>query len=91
MDARLMQNALGDLVIVTPTGESLLIDSGYPDNNGRDRDRILQVAREVAKRSTLEGIRSHSSREIDGICLVRSLHLFVETKADFGNALISTP
>lgn len=35
-------------LFVTPSGESLLIDSGYPDNNGRDRDRILKVAREVA-------------------------------------------
>lgn len=31
-------------LIVTPAGESMLIDSGYPDNNGRDRDRILSVA-----------------------------------------------
>jgi beta-lactamase superfamily II metal-dependent hydrolase len=35
-------------LIVTPVGESILIDSGYPDNNGRDRDRILDVARNVA-------------------------------------------
>jgi beta-lactamase superfamily II metal-dependent hydrolase len=35
-------------LIVTPAGESLLIDSGYPDNNGRDRDRIVKVARDVA-------------------------------------------
>ena len=35
-------------LFVTPAGESLLIDSGYPDNNGRDRNRILTVAREVA-------------------------------------------
>jgi competence protein ComEC len=35
-------------LFVTPEGESLLIDSGYPDNNGRDRDRILKVARGVA-------------------------------------------
>lgn len=35
-------------LFVTPAGESLLIDSGYPDNNGRDRDRILKVAREHA-------------------------------------------
>ena len=41
-------------LIVTPTGESLLIDSGYPDNNGRDRDRILKVAREVAGREHLD-------------------------------------
>jgi beta-lactamase superfamily II metal-dependent hydrolase len=35
-------------LIVSPAGESLLIDSGYPDNNFRDRDRILKVARDVA-------------------------------------------
>jgi beta-lactamase superfamily II metal-dependent hydrolase len=35
-------------LFVTPAGESLLIDSGYPDNNGRDRDRILTVAKDVA-------------------------------------------
>jgi len=35
-------------LFVTPAGESLLIDSGYPDNNGRDRDRILKVLREEA-------------------------------------------
>lgn len=41
-------------LFVTPSGESLLIDSGYPDNNGRDRDRILKVAREVAGRSRID-------------------------------------
>jgi beta-lactamase superfamily II metal-dependent hydrolase len=35
-------------LIVTPAGESVLIDSGYPDFGGRDRDRILKVAQEVA-------------------------------------------
>ncbi len=35
-------------LIVTPAGESMLIDSGYPDNGGRDRDRILHVIRDVA-------------------------------------------
>lgn len=34
-------------LIVTPEGESVLIDSGYPDNHGRDRDRIISVARDV--------------------------------------------
>lgn len=41
-------------LFITPAGESLLIDSGYPDNNGRDRDRILKVAREVAGRDHLD-------------------------------------
>lgn len=36
-------------LLVTPAGESILIDSGYPDNGGRDRDRILDVVKNVAK------------------------------------------
>ena len=35
-------------LLVTPLGESVLIDSGYPDNHGRDLDRIIHVARDVA-------------------------------------------
>ncbi len=41
-------------LIITPAGESLLIDSGYPDNGGRDRDRILKVLRDVAKQDHLD-------------------------------------
>ena len=41
-------------VIVTPEGESILIDSGYPDNGGRDRDRILDVLQNVAKLEHLD-------------------------------------
>ena len=41
-------------LFITPAGESLLIDSGYPDYGGRDRDRILNVIREVAKRKALD-------------------------------------
>mgnify|MGYP003345542616 FL=1 len=43
-------------LIVTPAGESLLIDSGYPDNGGRDRDRILSVIQKVAKLDHLDHI-----------------------------------
>lgn len=41
-------------LIVTPAGESLLIDSGYPDFGGRDRDRILKVVQDVAKLSQID-------------------------------------
>ncbi len=41
-------------LMITPAGESLLIDSGYPDNGGRDRDRILHVLRDVAKQDHLD-------------------------------------
>src|SRR5579862_9349790 len=31
-------------LIVSPSGESLLIDTGWPDNEGRDSDRIVAAA-----------------------------------------------
>jgi len=47
-------------LLVTPTGETLLIDSGYPDNAGRDRDRILHVLRDVVGTDKLDhAIVSH--------------------------------
>jgi competence protein ComEC len=36
-------------LLVTPNGESILIDSGYPGNQNRDLDRILHVVRDLAK------------------------------------------
>lgn len=41
-------------LFVTPEGETLLIDSGYPDYGNRDRDRILHVLREVAQKTQLD-------------------------------------
>jgi competence protein ComEC len=35
-------------LFVTPSGESLLVDSGSHNNDGRDRDRVLKVAKQVA-------------------------------------------
>jgi competence protein ComEC len=37
-------------LIVTPAGESLLIDTGYAGNNGRDPRRILTAARDAGLR-----------------------------------------
>jgi len=41
-------------LFITPTGESLLIDSGYPDNNSRDLNRNLKVLKDVAGRTVLD-------------------------------------
>ena len=34
-------------LFVTPTGHSLLIDTGWPDNNGRDANRIVAAAKQA--------------------------------------------
>ncbi len=41
-------------LFITPEGESLLIDSGYPTPDDRDLRRILKVLREVAGRKQLD-------------------------------------
>ena len=43
-------------LIVSPVGESLLIDSGYPDNGGRDLNRILDVVKEEAGLTKLDHV-----------------------------------
>lgn len=51
-------------LIVTPNDESILMDSGYPDNNGRDRDRILDVVRNVAELTHIDhAVVSHWHRD----------------------------
>src|SRR5450631_3416235 len=34
-------------LFVTPTGQSLLIDTGWPGNDGRDADRIVAAAKKA--------------------------------------------
>src|SRR5580658_164195 len=34
-------------LFITPAGESLLVDTGWPDNDGRDADRIVSVAKQA--------------------------------------------
>lgn len=34
-------------LFVTPAGDSLLVDTGWPDNNGRDADRIVALAKKA--------------------------------------------
>ncbi|ADG66470.1 beta-lactamase domain protein [Planctopirus limnophila DSM 3776] len=47
-------------LLVTPAGESILLDSGYPDYGGRDLNRIVRVVKEVAGRTRIDkAIVSH--------------------------------
>jgi len=49
-------------LFVLPTGESLLVDTGFPGNNGRDADRIAAAAKRagVSKIDTLVVTHYHA-------------------------------
>src|SRR4029079_2348973 len=57
-------------LIVTPLGESMLIDSGFPEE--RDAQRILHVAKDVARLSQIDHyITTHWHRDhVGGITLL---------------------
>ena len=72
-------------LIVTPVGESILIDSGYPDNNGRDRDRILDVVRNVAGLDHIDhAVVSHWHRDHYGNHAALSTEITVHNFWDRG-------
>src|SRR5690349_16686113 len=60
-------------LIVTPLGESMLIDSGFPQE--RDAQRILHVAKDVARLSQLDHyITTHwHSDHVGGITLLAKM------------------
>lgn len=72
-------------LLVSPQGESILIDSGYPDNHGRDKDRIIKVATEVAGLSKIDhAMVSHWHRDHYGNHAVLAAELGIGTFWDRG-------
>ena len=72
-------------LLVTPAGESILIDSGYPGYQNRDLDRILKVVRDVAKLEHLDhAVVSHWHLDHYGNHAALAAHLKVRNFWDRG-------
>ena len=71
-------------LIVTPGGESLLIDSGFPDNNGRDLNRILTMCRQVGIEHIDHAAVTHWHRDHYGNHAALSTQISVGTFWDRG-------
>ena len=72
-------------LLITPAGESILIDSGYPDNRGRDKDRIIHVAKNVASVSRIDhAVVSHWHRDHYGNHAVLAAEFGIGTFWDRG-------
>lgn len=50
-------------LIVSPSGESLLIDTGWPDNEGRDADRIVAAAHQAGLKKIDYVLITHFHRD----------------------------
>ena len=59
-------------LIVTPAGESLLIDTGYPERDGRDADRIMAAMRDAHVTSIDYLLITHMHEDHNGGAAVRS-------------------
>jgi competence protein ComEC len=71
-------------LIVTPAGQSLLIDAGYPDRDGRDPDRIMAAMRD-AKVSRIDYLLiTHMHEDHNGGAAELSRRVPVGAFVDYG-------
>jgi competence protein ComEC len=71
-------------LLVMPGGESMLIDSGYPDNGGRDPDRIMAAAR-AARLSRLDYlVVTHFHEDHVGGAAELARRIPIDTFVDYG-------
>jgi beta-lactamase superfamily II metal-dependent hydrolase len=72
-------------LIVTPSGESLLIDTGYPELNGRDPDRIMAAVSDAHISRIDYLLITHFHEDHDGGAAELARRLPVRTYIDYGS------
>jgi len=78
-------------LIVTPAGQSLLIDAGYPDRGGRDPDRILSAVRDAGIRRIDYMLVTHFHEDHDGGVAELSRRIPIGTYVDYGAPTQTAP
>jgi beta-lactamase superfamily II metal-dependent hydrolase len=78
-------------LFVTPSGQSVLIDTGFPGNNGRDANRIAAAAKEAGVKAIDYLIVTHFHADhvggVPAIAALLPIHNFV----DHGDTVEHTP
>ena len=77
-------------LIVTPAGESLLVDTGYDGFEGRDAKRILAAARDAGVRQIDFLLMTHFHQDPDGGIVELSRQMPIRTFFDHGD-LVRSP
>jgi beta-lactamase superfamily II metal-dependent hydrolase len=71
-------------LIVTPEGQSLLVDAGYPGRDGRDADRIMAAVRDARLTRIDYLLITHLHEDHDGGAAELSRRIPVGTFVDYG-------
>ncbi len=77
-------------LIVTPGGESLLIDTGYAGNDGRDPKRIVAAAQDAGIRQIDYLLITHQHADHNGGAPELSRLLPIRTFVDYGDIMPTT-
>jgi beta-lactamase superfamily II metal-dependent hydrolase len=78
-------------LIATPAGQSLLIDAGYPDNRGRDADRIMAAVRDAGLKRIDYLLITHLHEDHNGGVAELQRRLPIGTFIDYGSPMETAP
>ncbi len=78
-------------LIVTPGGQSMLIDTGYPDQNGRDPDRIMAAVRDAGVSRIDYLVITHFHEDHDGGAAELARRIPIDTFVDYGSPVQTEP
>ena len=78
-------------LIVTPKGQSLLIDTGYPDRDGRDPNRIMAAVRDARLARIDYLLITHFHEDHDGGAAELARRIPIGTFVDYGAPLEKGP
>jgi beta-lactamase superfamily II metal-dependent hydrolase len=71
-------------LLVVPGGQSMLIDSGYPDNAGRDPDRIMAAVRDAGLSRLDYVVTTHFHEDHVGGAAELARRIPIDTFVDYG-------
>jgi beta-lactamase superfamily II metal-dependent hydrolase len=77
-------------LIVTPAGQSLLVDAGYPGQMGRDPDRIMAAVRDAGLTRIDYLVITHLHEDHNGGAAELSRRIPIGTFVDYGSPVEST-
>src|ERR1700733_9196257 len=78
-------------LFLTPSGQSILIDTGFPGNNGRDADRIAAAAKDAGVKQIDYLIVTHYHSDHVGGVPALAARLPIRNFVDHGDTVEHTP